>query len=521
MSIGLHKESAKSGHLWIIASAILLQIIAIWFLPVIEDEAYFVSWGDHLSGGYYDHPPMTGWIAYLLSYFQHEELLLRLLSLSMGLSLLALFAAIARRLTDPLSALTIAIAWYVLPVNMLAFGMYLNDTIVTFLSILFVCCSYLSIKSEQNNPTASYIYALLAGVILGLAMLTKYLAAMYVIALVIFLFINFSRYQKFILTKLSIIALVSTALFCIHLYWNYNNCTINFAFNFLHRKKGTPLGGAIEFILTMMVILGPVLTYRMVRHYSAFKREDKTANSPPFFIPLFFIILLVVFSASVASGHFGIHWGIPLSFFGLLAVAEANRHPPISQALMRYNFGYAALFYAILFAALWVLGSNLLSDNKAVQKAQQSYGFYQDLTNGHIGEALNRRFPNRSVMAEEYPLSSILNNNEINAVFMFSDSKFGRNDDIFVDIAQFDEGDFVIMLPKQRDNLDYYRSFFRAVKLEQLSAPHGPHSILVAEGFDFASYKEKILKPIINKLYSHPRILNSGCYMDRYGITPE
>ncbi len=515
MSFKPYKELANSGYLWVIVSAILLQMVAIWFLPVIEDEAYFVSWGDHLSGGYYDHPPMTGWIAYLFSHFQAEELLLRLLSLSMGLSLLALFTSIARHLTTPFAALSIAIAWYVLPVNMLAFGMYLNDTIVTFLSILFICCSYLSIKSEQSNPTESYLYALLAGIILGMAMLTKYLAAMYVIALVIFLFINFSRYQKFILTKLSIIALVSTLLFCIHLYWNYNNCTINFAFNFLHRKKGTPLGGAIEFFITMLVILGPVLSYRMVRHYTSFKCNCE-ASTPPFFVPFFFIVLTVVFVSALASGHFGIHWGIPLSFFGLLAVAEANRYQPISLNLVKYNFGYAALFYTTLFAALLILSSNLMSSNSEIKKAQQAYGFYQDLTDGYIKNALDSHYQNRIVMAEEYPLSSILNNNEISAIFIFSDSKFGRNDDIFVDISQLDGQDFIIMLPKQSEEISYYRNFFSTIKLEQLTTPSGQHPILVADGFNFANYKEKILNPIIKKFYSHPRVFNSGCYMDRY-----
>jgi hypothetical protein len=519
MSLILHTDLKKQSYLWVIAGAILLQLLAIWFLPVIEDEAYFVSWGDHLSGGYYDHPPLTGWIAYLLSHFQAEELLLRLLSLAMGLTLLTLFTSIASRLTNPVTALSIAIAWYVLPVNMLAFGMYLNDTLVTFLSILFVCCSYFSIESEQYNPKRSYLYAVLAGIVLGFAMLTKYLAAMYVIALVIFLFINFSRYKRFILTKLSIIALISTALFCIHLYWNYNNCTINFAFNFLHRKKGTPLGGAIEFILTMMVILGPLLTYRMIRHYTAFQRNNVLSDTP-FFIPLFFIILAVVFSSAVASGHFGIHWGIPLSFFGLLAVAEANRHQPISQNLIRYNFGYALLFYSLLFSILLLLSNNLLSSSGELRKVQQDYGFYQDLTNGDIAKGLSSRYPNRLIMAEEYPLSSILNNNEIEAIFIFSDSKFGRNDDIFIDISQLDGQNFILMLPKESDNLAYYSDFFEAVKLETLATPSGQHNILVADGFNFASYKEKILKPIINKFYSH-QFYNAGCYMDRYGIVPD
>ncbi|MBT4089283.1 MAG: hypothetical protein HOE30_12390, partial [Deltaproteobacteria bacterium] len=31
------------------------------YLRLVDDEAYYWEWGQHLDWSYLDHPPMTGW----------------------------------------------------------------------------------------------------------------------------------------------------------------------------------------------------------------------------------------------------------------------------------------------------------------------------------------------------------------------------------------------------------------------------------------------------------------------------
>ena len=42
------------------------------------DEAYFVLWGRHPDLGFYDHPPMVGWLLALILRWSDAEWALRL-----------------------------------------------------------------------------------------------------------------------------------------------------------------------------------------------------------------------------------------------------------------------------------------------------------------------------------------------------------------------------------------------------------------------------------------------------------
>ena len=41
---------------------ILLLLGNFYLLPITADEAYYFSWGKQISLGYFDHPPLIGWI---------------------------------------------------------------------------------------------------------------------------------------------------------------------------------------------------------------------------------------------------------------------------------------------------------------------------------------------------------------------------------------------------------------------------------------------------------------------------
>ena len=41
---------------------ILLLLGNAYLLPITADEAYYFSWGKQISLGYFDHPPLIGWV---------------------------------------------------------------------------------------------------------------------------------------------------------------------------------------------------------------------------------------------------------------------------------------------------------------------------------------------------------------------------------------------------------------------------------------------------------------------------
>lgn len=79
---------ARAPWGWLLA----LVVFRLWFsvvLPMTGDEAYFVLWGEHPAGGYYDHPPMVGWWLTGLLAVGRAEWLLRLPVLLLPLVLAA------------------------------------------------------------------------------------------------------------------------------------------------------------------------------------------------------------------------------------------------------------------------------------------------------------------------------------------------------------------------------------------------------------------------------------------------
>ena len=55
----------KSKYTWplIISTLIVIRLLAAYLLPMTQDEAYYVTWGQHLDLGYLDHPPLIAWLS--------------------------------------------------------------------------------------------------------------------------------------------------------------------------------------------------------------------------------------------------------------------------------------------------------------------------------------------------------------------------------------------------------------------------------------------------------------------------
>src|SRR5258708_11740380 len=73
------KKRGLSPVFW--GTAALILAFKLWLsavFPFTGDEAYFVTWGEFPDYGYYDHPPMIGWLLALLLKLSRAEWVLRL-----------------------------------------------------------------------------------------------------------------------------------------------------------------------------------------------------------------------------------------------------------------------------------------------------------------------------------------------------------------------------------------------------------------------------------------------------------
>ena len=84
---------------WSLTVALFVKLLLALTVPLTGDEAYFLVWAENLDFGYYDHPPMVGWVVALLSLAGDHLLLYRLFPLAVTLGIVVLFHCGRRELS--------------------------------------------------------------------------------------------------------------------------------------------------------------------------------------------------------------------------------------------------------------------------------------------------------------------------------------------------------------------------------------------------------------------------------------
>jgi len=177
--------------IWSLLVYLVFILTLIMIMPVVGDEAYFISWGQQLKAGVYDHPPFTSWVAWVFSFLPAPTLGLRLFSFCIGLIMTVCIYQVICQFLNKSQSLILSISWLILPFNFVVFSQFLNDTLVYFFSLLFLLCAYQGIQASKEKTTKSaLIWSVLMGVSLGLGLLVKYLIGIYVIALTLTLLVT-------------------------------------------------------------------------------------------------------------------------------------------------------------------------------------------------------------------------------------------------------------------------------------------------------------------------------------------
>ncbi|MFN7197598.1 MAG: ArnT family glycosyltransferase, partial [Hylemonella sp.] len=160
---------------WLLLTALASLALRLWIsvaLPITGDEAFFYWWGVYPDWGYYDHPPMVGWLIWLMRQLLGEATwAIRLPAVLLPLAVGALLGWALRPLGRERAAWAVLLFWLA-PINWLN-TLITTDTPLIFWSMLSVA---LLLRAEQRpalDGHAAGLYAL-SGVAIGCAFLSKY-----------------------------------------------------------------------------------------------------------------------------------------------------------------------------------------------------------------------------------------------------------------------------------------------------------------------------------------------------------
>lgn len=462
-------------------------------LPLTGDEAYFVLWGRRPDLGYYDHPPMVGWwLAPLLAVSQ-AEWFVRLPSILLpgALALLARHALAAWFGRDAETASLAALAVLLVPMNVW------NVLISTDTPLIFFSVASMLAFARQRF--------FLAGVLLGLAFLSKYFAVLLGLAYLVWA-LAARRPGAFGLAFLG--ALPAGLL---NLYWNWQSCWCNVMFNAINRHDdaGFSWGTIALYAASLAYLAAPLLWYAWKGRgplRAALARPEVGVLLAAWLVPL------AVFALLSPVKRIGLHW--LLSFMPalvlMLALALERR---VLVVTLRW-FAPLAVLHAVLFAALLLPPLETWKENRRYQRIVLLADPQAVLR--PLGPLLARY----RLTTEGYSVAAQLGFHTRRRVPVFgAGSSYARQDDINTDWRRHQGGDLLI-LRREPPDLDRYRPYFREVEAREVAARGTVHYAVLGRGFDYAAYRERVLAVVRDRWYRIPAWLPVGeCYFfERYGF---
>lgn len=490
-------------RLWIyLLLTLVAKLLLAHYLPLTGDEAYFIVWGNHPDYGFYDHPPMVGWLLTAMLQISDAPLWLRLpqvlLTTFIGLAIYLLL-----RRTHEAVAVAIAVLYLIAPLSVLGV-LTTTDTPLIFWSFLSAVAFYFAQRRDN------LWWYLLCGLFLGAAFFAKFFAGLLGIAYFLYIVLYSRRGLRPYLGLLLIIA--GTLPFIgLNLWWNYNNCWNNYLFNLTNRTEGAAfsLGTMLKYLLLLVYLVTPPILYYLLRQWRDFKQSLTSRQSV--FGGLFFIPIGLFFLLSFWKS-IGLHW--LLSFYPFLFLALA---PILSTQQLRKCF-YFMLPFTVLHL---VFISVLLALSPGIVKSWFGDGAYRDVVYSMRSNEILKvaeQHPDYILATDSYIESALLSHAADRHVMVFGKgSQHAREDDKITDFRQLDGKNILIVSYQPKEE---YRPFFRESQMKQFPVEQTHYELFLGKGFRYEVYREQMLSRIVERYYTIPDWLPAGsCYMyERYGF---
>jgi len=482
---------------------VLTLVFKFWLavaLPMSGDEAYFIYWGVYPDYGFYDHPPMVGWILALLLQLSRAEWVLRLPVIV--LPALVAFAMLQNlRPADESKAYLAALAFLLLPVNVWNV-LITTDTPLVLFSFLSALCFAAALRRE------SWLLYAASGALLGLAFLSKYFAVLLGLAYLAFVLTQPAGRRSWRGLAIAFAGVLPFA--ALNAWWNYNHCWANLLFNVYNRhdSAGWSLRTPALYLLSLLYMLSPVALYQFWRGRAALAQT--LAEPRARFFMFAWVVPLAVFALLAPVKQIGLHWLLSFVPYFFMAAALV-----LSAAQLKKSVVYLFAFSAIHAAA--IVGASLLP----IETWKSSRLYDGIVFHVKTAELLQRLEP----YAGKYEFSADGFSPAVTAsyasgkyFFVFGTaSSHGRHDDILTDFRTL-AGKNILVLRKNPPDPADYAPYFANVEFRQFDLHGATFYLVLGQGFDYPRYREGVLRPLRDRYYRIPSYLPLGhCYFcERY-----
>lgn len=521
---------------WIYAVVVAIKIAIAYGLPMTGDEAYFVLWGQHLDYGYYDHPPMAGWLMAMQLLVSDHALWLRLPGLLTELIIAAALYALFRP-HDPVKARWLALLFTLSPLSLINVFTLTDTGCILFAALAFVAAA-------QGLITQQRRWAALAGVCLGLAFLSKYFAVFLGLGFVAFYALAGRRFWQHGV----LLVLVAIPFGLVNLYWNYTHCWSNLLFNLVNRNAGGELSwqSLATYLAMMAYVILPPIWWALVA------AQRQRSSLTPALQAVLKLAATLAWTAGLGflwvslSKSIGLHW--VLWFYPMVLVLlwplPVARFIRLSALLSWVSVVHVLLLLAIIYAPLsawkhqprvqwYVLAMTeapaILQQARAEAEALQA-GAWQPVWEAAAARqslGVDALVPEptetpRALATLSYSSASVLAYQAREPVMVMGEgAKYARFDDSLTDFRALAGKPVLLLLKKPNEQPSAEQWFTSARRFTVNYRGHAFH-FLAGEGFRYETYFEQVLMPIRARFYQFPSWLPRGecAFTSRY-FAPE
>jgi len=499
----LRPSLPRSAFYYALGATLVFRLWLSAKLPVTADEAYFILWGRHPDLGFYDHPPMIGWLLAPLVAISDADWVVRLpITALPALTALMARAALLYWFEKERDVADLAgLAVLLVPLNV--WGVLVTtDTPLIFFS---VASMVLFARAAQRGSLALFA---LSGAALGLAFLSKYFAVLLGLGYIGWAIVSPGAQRRWSGPLVALAAAVPFGL--VNLWWNLDACWCNVMFNAINRHDDarwsalTPL----LYLLSLAYLAAPLLWFawreraRGVEH----AKEQRHVMA----LALAWLIPLAVFAILSPVRTIGLHW--LLSFVPALVLSAA-------LVLQRQELASVVRFFAWfggIHVAVFVVALALPLETWRATPLYNKIAFP-----GRTQELLGKiepQFPSHVIAADSYASAALFGYYARNAVPVFGvGTSHARQDDITTDWRTYAGRDFVI-LRREAPAAGEYQPFFRAVEVRKVPLGGGTYHAVIGKEFRYDAYRSQVLAAVKDRFYRIPRWLPvRHCYFfERY-----
>ena len=517
--------SALSLRRWFwtaLAIVLAFRLWLAWWLPITGDEAYFITWARAPDLGFYDHPPMIGWVLAALLKVSQSTLWLRLPSVLlpavMAVGMLVLIRALVQKNIDAERiACAGALTWMLVPAQVINV-LVTTDTPLILFSAMAMAAFVVAVRHDSPAWYAA------AGMALGLAFLSKYFALLVGFAFAAFAMASTLARDPLaprVWRGLAVTGLAAIPFALVNLGWNYNHCWSNVLFNVYNRHgdAGFEWRRPVEFAASVIYLSSPILLWQLARERAAL-RSAVASREWRLFATLA-LAPLAVFAVIAPFRDVGLHWLLAFmpALFAAGAIAlGADRLLTSVKYLAILSAAHVALVVTV--AALPIeTFQGLRQYNSIVQaaKARELLAALKVYEGKYLFAA--NSFSRASRLSYEAALANFVAQPRApeawrrHYVFVLgSTSHNGRHDDILTDLRSLEGRDVLVVRRDPADRRQYQR-WFRTVDLRDIQIRGTTFHIVLGHGFDFGAYRDSLLAEVRDRFYRVPKLLNRGqCY---------